>query len=319
MLPALLFALAALAAAVLRLLAYRSQLLDMARVLEETPLESNLCLTVRMAGAPARRLCRAVNARLEAGRQLRLEMLKGERELKYTMACISHDIRTPLAGAMGYLQLLEEEPERREEYLGIVRRRLEELEKLLEELFLYTRLQGRALPLACAETAALPPLWEALAELDPQLEAAGIQPELHFAREDMQVWANPEALGRIYRNLAANAVRHGGGGLTVSAQDGGICFSNPLGRGPKPEPERLFDRFYQGGPSRGRGGAGLGLSIVRELMGQMGGAVSARLEGDTLQILLLFSTGPGRQGTAGRPSGSHRPPNAGSPEGGGNR
>ena len=54
----LLLALAALALAVLRLL-------------EETPAESNLRLTVRMSGAAPRRLCRAVNARLEAGRQLR--------------------------------------------------------------------------------------------------------------------------------------------------------------------------------------------------------------------------------------------------------
>ena len=110
----LLLALAALALAVLRLL-------------EETPAESNLRLTVRMSGAAPRRLCRAVNARLEAGRQLRLEALRGERELKYTMACISHDIRTPLAGAMGYLQLLEGEPERQVEYLGIVKKRLGEL------------------------------------------------------------------------------------------------------------------------------------------------------------------------------------------------
>ncbi len=119
----LLLALAALALAVLRLLACRDQMLEMARMLEETPAESNLRLTVRMSGAAPRRLCRAVNARLEAGRQLRLEALRGERELKYTMACISHDIRTPLAGAMGYLQLLEGEPERQGEYLDIVKKR----------------------------------------------------------------------------------------------------------------------------------------------------------------------------------------------------
>ena len=110
MLPALILALAALGIALLRLWAYRAQLLDMARVLEETPPESNLCLTVRMPGAAPRRLCQAVNKRLEEGRQLRQESQKREQELKYTMACISHDIRTPLAGAMGYLQLLEAEP-----------------------------------------------------------------------------------------------------------------------------------------------------------------------------------------------------------------
>ena len=288
----LLLALAALALAVLRLLACRDQMLEMARLLEETPAESNLRLTVRMSGAAPRRLCRAVNARLEAGRQLRLEALRGEQELKYTMACISHDIRTPLAGAMGYLQLLEGEPERQVEYLGIVKKRLGELEELLEELFLYTRLRGGAFPMECRKTAVLPPLWDALAEFYPQLDGAGIRPDLQFDREDMQVWASPEALGRVYRNLIANTLRHGGGGLTVSGGQGTVCFSNVLLPGAVPDVEHLFDRFYQGSPARGEGGAGLGLSIVRELMEQMGGRVSARIDGDILRIMLMFSPGP---------------------------
>ena len=288
MLPALMLALAALGAAALRLWSYRAQLLEMTRVLEETPAESNLRLTVQVPGAAPRRLCQAVNKRLEEGRQLRLETSRREQELKYTMACISHDIRTPLAGAMGYLQLLEGEPERQTEYLGIVRKRLEELEELLEELFLYTRLQGGSLPLECKEMAALPPLWDALAEFYPRLEAAGAAPELRFDREDMTVWASPEALGRVYRNLIANALRHGGGGLTVSGRNGEIRFSNALPLGPRPDPERLFDRFYQSGPAREKGGAGLGLSIVRELMERMGGRISAELNGDALEITLSF-------------------------------
>lgn len=289
MLPALILALAALGSALLRLWAYRAQLLEMARVLEETPPESNLRLTVRTFGMAPRRLCRAVNQRLEEERQLRLETQKREQELKYTMTCISHDIRTPLAGAMGYLQLLEEDPERQTEYLDIVRERLEKLEELLEELFLYTRLQGGSLPLKCETTAALPPLWDALAEFYPQLEAAGVEPKLRFDREDMTVWASPEALGRVYRNLIANALRHGGGGLTISGQDQTICFSNELPPGPRPDPERLFDRFYQSSPDRAAGGAGLGLSIVRELMERMGGQASAQIMGNELQISLRLS------------------------------
>ena len=288
MLSALILALAALIIAAVRLWSYRAQMLEMAQILEEAPAESNLRLTVRMSGAAPRRLCRAVNARLEEGRRLRLETQERERELKYTMACISHDIRTPLAGAMGYLQLLEGEPDRQAEYLAIVGMRLEELEELLEELFLYTRLQGGSLPLECGEMAALPPLWDALAEFYPQLEAAGVEPELRFGREDMKIWASPEALGRVYRNLIANALRHGGGGLAVSGGGGGICFSNELPPGPMPDPEHLFDRFYQSSPARAKGGAGLGLSIVRELMERMDGRVSAEISGGRLEIRLSF-------------------------------
>lgn len=288
MLSALILVLIVLGLAVLRLCSYRAQMLEMARVLEETPAESNLRLTIRMPGGAPRRLCQAVNARLEEGRHLRMETLVREQELKYTMACISHDIRTPLAGAMGYLQLLEEEPHRQTEYLGIVQKRLKELEELLEELFLYARLQGDSLPLECGKMAALPPLWDALAEFYPQLAAAGVEPELQFDQENMTVWASRSALDRVYRNLIANALRHGGGGLTISGQDGEICFSNELLPDSTPDPERLFDRFYQNSPSQTKGGAGLGLSIVRELMERMGGQVSAEIIGDTLKIKLSF-------------------------------
>ena len=289
MLPALILALAALGAAALRLWSYRAQMLEMARILEETPAESNLRLTVRMSGTAPRRLCQAVNSRLEEGRQLRLETAKRERALKYTMACISHDIRTPLAGAVGYLQLLEGEPDRQAAYLPIVGKRLKELEGLLDELFLYTRLLHETLPLECQEIPALPPLWDALAELYPQLRAAGAEPELRFDWEDLRAWADAEALGRVYRNLIANALRHGGGGLTISGQGGALCFSNPLPPGPQPDPEHLFDRFYQSSPARGKGGAGLGLAIVRELMERMGGQVSARITAGTLEIRLSFA------------------------------
>ena len=116
-----------------------------------------------------------------------------------------------------------------------------------------------------------------------------MEPELRFDREDLRVWADAEALGRVYRNLIANALRHGGGGVTISGQDGGLCFSNPLPPGPQPDLEHLFDRFYQSSPARAKGGAGLGLSIVRELMERMGGQVSAQISEDRLEIRLSFS------------------------------
>lgn len=108
MLAALMLALADQVVALLRLWSYRRQLMELARMLEETPAQSDL----RMSGTAPRRLCRAINARLDEAWKPRLEISKREEQFKYTMACVSHDIRTPPAGAMGYLKLLEEEPER---------------------------------------------------------------------------------------------------------------------------------------------------------------------------------------------------------------
>ena len=76
--------------------------------------------------------------------------------------------------------------------------------------------------------------------------------------------------------------------LAVSGRDGEICFSNQLPPGPRPDPAHLFERFYQSSPARGKGGDGLGLSIVRELMERMGGQVSAQIVGDRLEIRLTW-------------------------------
>ena len=65
MLPVLISALAALGLALLRLWGCHRQMAEMARVLEETPAESNLRLTMEVNSATARRLCRAMNARLD--------------------------------------------------------------------------------------------------------------------------------------------------------------------------------------------------------------------------------------------------------------
>ena len=82
-------------------------------------------------------------------------------------------------------------------------------------------------PMLARDFSGLPPAYVEVEEFDclhdegtayaKALEAAGVEPELRFDREDMTVWASPEALDRVYRNLIANALRHGGGGLAVSS------------------------------------------------------------------------------------------------------
>lgn len=174
--------------------------------------------------------------------------------------------------------------------MNIIWKRLEELNALLDELFLYTRIQSSALPLECERVAALPPLREALAEFYPRLEAAGVESVLCFEREDVAVWADPYVLGRVYRNLIANALRYGDGGLTISGWDSMICFSNRPCPAFMPDLEQLFERFYQESSAQSRGGGGLGLAIVRELLERMGGKASAQNTGRELQISLQFST-----------------------------
>lgn len=259
--------------------------------LETTPPDSNTRLPVSVRLAPVLQAARAINSRLDGARQQALEAQKTGRELQNTMAALSHDIRTPLAAACGHLELLRTgaDPTERDRRLDTVAHRLRDLEGLLDEMFLYTRLQaGETMPMDLHPVGLWPAVCEALAALVPQLEEAGLEPQLDFADKTAAVLADQEALGRVLRNLVTNGIHHAAGTLTITQTPDGLVFSNPVADPDSIAPEHLFDRFWRADTARrsGHGGAGLGLSIVRQLTEVMGGRVEAELEGQTLRIRL---------------------------------
>lgn len=224
---------------------------------------------------------------------------KAEKRLKQTITDIAHDIRTPLTGAAGYLQLLEDcttgEQQLRYEYH--IQKRLEELKDMLEELFIYTKLTSYDFKLDCQETAIFPVLSECMISMFHVFEEKGLRPEVAFENEDIYLNANSDALGRVFRNLINNALLHGTGNLSVRQEGKSISFTNPLSEASYQElsasgPSILFERFYKSDQSRGKGSSGIGLSIVKELMQQMGGLAEAYLGEGCLTIVLQFSSSP---------------------------
>lgn len=269
----------------------RRELRRLTAQLERLEPGSNAELTSSLRTPGFLGLCRAVNTKLRQAREGKARTERAERELKYAIASVSHDIRTPLTGAGGYLQLLQttEDAAQRANYLDIVRRRLGDLESMLDELFLYTQLTGGEQPLACGPVQAYPALCEALAGFYRQFSDQDRQPKLDFEQMEQTVEANPEALRRVFRNLVSNALRHGLGDVEISQRGKTILFANRVPDPAALQPARLFDRFYRADTARGEAHAGLGLSIVGQLMEKMGGAARACLQGDRLEIELEFA------------------------------
>lgn len=278
------------------------QLLEWAEQLEETDENSNLRLGVSVRSRGFLRACRAINERLEKGRQAGILLENADRELKSAITSISHDIRTPLAGASGYVQLLEEEerPAQRRQYLDIIKRRLADLENILEELFVFTRLADGEYRIACESLDPFPVLCDVLAGFYTRLVESGVEPELHFVQmaDEKQtdalgivVHASEDAMKRIFSNLIQNALRYGSGRLEIGQAGSRLWFSNPVAQGQEPDADRIFDRFYRADRARHTAGAGLGLSSVKGLMEKMGGSVSAQVEDGQLTVWLLFREG----------------------------
>lgn len=100
--------------------------------------------------------------------------------------------------------------------------------------------------------------------------------------------ADEECLTRIFRNLIQNALLHGTGGITVKQTGSVLSFENPVSEDTQMDVEQIFDRFYKADGARRKGSSGLGLAIVREMIGKMGGMIDAALEQNVLKIRITL-------------------------------
>ncbi|MFT3718403.1 sensor histidine kinase [Pseudorhodoferax sp.] len=207
----------------------------------------------------------------------RIEQLIGAQ--KSLLANASHELRSPLARIRMGLELMGDAPTPalREE----IRRNIAELDQLVDEILLASRLDAREADLGTVEEVDLTGLAaEECARLDVALEAG--------AGEDggaapVIVRGVPKLLRRAVRNLLENARRHGGqGAVEVQlAHAGGQAVLRVSDRGPGVPPaqrERIFEPFYRlPGASESSGGVGLGLALVKSIAERHGGSV--RCEG----------------------------------------
>lgn len=235
-------------------------------------------------------LCRRLNRLQRRWFQMQRQYEKAEKQLKQNITSLAHDIRTPLTGAAGYIQLAQEceDPERQEHYLQTAGDRLKELGDMLEELFLYTKLTSAEFEPNLCEIQILPLLSECLVGFYRQFEEKEISPEVEFESESLRLQADEECLRRIFHNLIQNALLHGRGGIAIRQSGRYLIFENLVSETSRPDPEQIFDRFYKADSARRKGSSGLGLFIVKELAERLGGSVEAELEGEKLRITLLF-------------------------------
>ena len=260
---------------------YGRELRRMAAFLRGRERRSNGRLSTEMPGPGFAALARAVNETLDDAEAERREAAAEQRQFQRDLASLSHDIRTPLMGAKGYVALAADEAdgERRAHYLGAASTRLDDMEGLLDALFAYARATDPTAALDLRPTAVMPVLAAVLTGQFPAFEERGWEPEVRIAEE---------ALARIFENLISNALRYGAAAPTITQKGRAITFANVVEDPAALDIDRLFERFYRADAARARSGAGLGLAVVASLAAAQGMEVAAALEGDELAITLTF-------------------------------
>ncbi|WP_239386864.1 HAMP domain-containing sensor histidine kinase [Olsenella sp. An293] len=277
---------------------YATELGRQARFLARRERLSNARLTCgsRLPGMVG--MVDAVNSEIDAADAERVAALRAADEFSRGLSALSHDVRTPLTGARGYLQLAREEsdPARKDKQLAAADARLAAMSGLLDELFSYARAADPDTPLELGTVALRPVLEQVLLGHYPEFEARGWEPALDMEDSTIEVTADREALARIVENLVVNALRHGSGPLAVRVRPAGekdgeksgvvVEFSNPVADPSAIDVDRLFERFYQADASRSTAGSGLGLSVAAKLAEAQGMTLTARLSASTLTCTL---------------------------------
>ena len=203
------------------------------------------------------------------------------------LANVSHELKTPLTSLIGFSQALVdgslETEEEKVRAATVVHEESERVLRMSQELLDLARVESGHISLRPQPIDIGAMLKQELDIIRPRAHERGLNVTLETTGELPPGIADPERLHQVLDNLLDNAVKYAPADshVLVGAQHlagGGIevHVSNPVGDH-RPDPERMFERFYRADPSRAAaaGGVGLGLAISRELMEAMSGRLWA--------------------------------------------
>ena len=228
-------------------------------------------------------------AELQEARQAAVEALERKSEL---LGMVGHEIRTPMTGILGFLQLMSRTQLTLEQrsYLGIARSSSQALLALLDDVLMHSRIEAGSLPLQLSDWQLDTLLQDTSALFTPAAASKGIQVRIRRAPDlPSRVVTDGVRLRQILGNLVANAVRMTPAGeITIAAdlapaEDGAdgdpprwirISVSDDGPGVPDVEKSAIFEPYVQGRAAHDSGeGTGLGLAICRRLVELFGGRI----------------------------------------------
>lgn len=255
-----------------------------AKQLEELMLQDTNML-IHSENGTSKELIVAINRLLKNSRENRTIYKKKSHALEQMMTNISHDLRTPLTSAMGYIDLIQhsdmdEEEKKRE--LEIVWKRLVRLEELINSFFELSQIVSADKLPVMTDLNLVAVLEEAIAHYYDDYLAKNREIEFVCEHRKIMIDSNRSMLMRIFDNLIGNTLKHGCGKLTIEVSKElplQVSFSNMI-LSKDIDVEHIFDEFYTTDISRTKGNTGLGLAIAKQFTDILGGEIHAQVDGE---------------------------------------
>ena len=253
---------------------------------------SNNLINSEISFRQLNKLINEINSLFTDYKKVKINYENKSKNLKKMMMNISHDLRTPLTSALGYIDIILNESSNKKNIkeLETINARLKRLEELINSFFDLNKIISNNNEIILVNINLISLLQEAIIHYYDDFTKSNREIIFNSDINKYIVNSNREMLTRVFDNLISNAYKHGIGNLEIRIDFKNnlkIIFSNEFIYDDL-DIDHIFDEFYIFDISRTKENTGLGLAIVKEFVNALNGKVAAQKNKKYLNIIIEF-------------------------------
>ncbi|MBB6716482.1 sensor histidine kinase [Clostridium gasigenes] len=236
-----------------------------------------------------------INKLYDENQKVNVKKKEVELELKQSIENMAHDLRTPLTSIMGYIQLIKDEEvteEEKSKYIDIVEKRTNVLQTLITSFYDLSRIEGNEYNFNLSKINLANVLCENIALFYNEFAEKFMEPIIEIQENTSYIISDKNAINRVFSNLISNILKYGDKyiKITLKEEDEFIIteFINYAPNLVQEDINKMFERFFTANKSRSDKNTGLGLSITKAFVENLGNNIEAKLLNENLVISISW-------------------------------